>query len=62
MSLIVSPCCNASIGMTLGDGVQIGSCNQCFKNVVRINPNTGVEEWLDGESPWTKKNLRPVQR
>jgi len=59
---IVSPCHNAKIGFSLGDGVQIGSCQECYKDVVRINPQTGVEEWLDGKSPWTKGNLRPVER
>jgi len=49
MKSIVSPCCNASIGTSLADGVLTGSCNECHKFVVRINPKTKVEEWLDGE-------------
>ena len=57
-----SPCCNAPIGSSLGDGVLIGSCNSCYKPVVRVNPETGVEEWLDGKSPWVKDDLRPTGR
>jgi len=56
----LSPCHQAEIWGSLGDGVFIGSCSECFKDVKRLNPRTGVEEWLDGESPWSAKNLRPV--
>jgi len=50
-------CCRgARISMSLGDGVLIGSCSRCDKNVVRINPRTGNQEWLHGESPWTEKD------
>ena len=59
---IVSPCHNAKIGFTLYDGVQIGSCLECYRDVLRINPETGVEEWLENKSPWTKDSLRPVER
>ncbi len=57
-----SPCCDASIGASLADGVLTGSCKKCYKNVVRTNPKTGVEEWLDGQSPWTNEKLRPTGR
>lgn len=58
-----SPCCNASVGASLGDGVLLGSCSKCFEVVVRKNPRTGAVEWLDGESPWTSRDdLRPVAK
>lgn len=46
---------------SLGDGVAIGSCSACDTSVVRLNPVTGAEEWLDGASPWTRQPLRPVR-
>lgn len=59
---LLSPCCDARIDMSLGDGVPIGSCSKCSNYVVRVNPKTNVEEWLDGNSPWTPDTLRPVVR
>jgi hypothetical protein len=50
---LVSPCHSAPIDASLGDGVLIGSCSQCYKTVIRINPTTGEQEWLDGKSPWS---------
>lgn len=58
----MSPCHEAKILFSLGDGVSIGCCGTCHSNVVRVNPGTGVQEWLDGNSPWTKRSLRPVER
>lgn len=56
-----SECCGAEIGGSLGDGVVIGHCNECFKAVCRQNPRTGKLEWLDGKSPWTgRDDLRPM--
>lgn len=55
-----SPCHDARINAARSDGVMVGSCDECGANVVRINPQTGVEEFLDGNSPWTEKDLRPV--
>lgn len=60
MDASLSPCHQAKILCSLGDGVMIGSCEVCHVCVVRINPKTGVEEWLDGNSPWTPLPLRPV--
>ncbi len=57
----LSPCCNATISASLGDGVLIGSCTKCKDNVIRQNPKTGAEEWLDGKSPWTDTKLRLVE-
>ena len=58
---IYSPCHEMTLLFSLGDGVAIGSCGTCGDNVVRINPVTDVEEWLDGNSPWTRQDLRPVE-
>lgn len=58
----LSPCHQAVIWASIGDGVLIGSCSDCHENVKRINPRTGVEEWLDSNSPWTTEDLRPVER
>lgn len=55
-----SPCCDAKIDASLGDGVLIGSCSVCGKNILRLNPETGAQEWLDGRSPWTHEPLRAV--
>ncbi|MBU0531561.1 MAG: hypothetical protein ABIG32_01255 [Candidatus Uhrbacteria bacterium] len=56
-----SPCCNATIDGSLGDGVLIGSCAKCGQSVCRVDPKTRKAEWLDGESPWTdRQNLRPM--
>jgi hypothetical protein len=60
--VIASPCHDAKILLSLGDGVLIGSCESCGDSVVRRNPRTGVEEWLDGQSPWTTSALRTVDR
>lgn len=58
----LSPCCNKQILASRGDGVFIGFCAGCKKNVARVNPRTGKKEWLDGASPWTKKDdLRPME-
>jgi len=57
---LLSPCCQVSIDSSLADGVLVGSCSSCKKNVIRINPETRVEEWLDGKSPWTHETLRAV--
>jgi hypothetical protein len=57
----LSPCCQAAIWTASGDGVLIGSCSSCGQSVIRRNPHTGREEWLDGHSPWTSGNLRPVE-
>ena len=48
-----SPCCDARVSASLGDGVLIGSCGECGVAVVRRNPYTGKEETLaPGDSPW----------
>lgn len=57
-----SPCCGASIDASRGDGVWIGSCSACGANVIRINPRTGRQEWLDGASPWTTRSLRSAEQ
>ncbi len=57
----LSPCCNAGIVATSGDGVLIGMCSACFTPLLRIHPLTGEEEWLDGRSPWESNLLKPVQ-
>jgi hypothetical protein len=55
-----SPCCGARLFASLGDGVLIGTCAACGVAAVRMNPKTGVDEWLDSKSPWTDEPLRPV--
>lgn len=62
MRSLKSPCCDAVIHGSRGDGVFVGSCSVCTAYVVRLNPRTGVEEWLDGKSPWTTEELRPIDR
>jgi len=57
---LVSPCHSAGIDMSLSDGVPIGSCSECHDGVIRMNPRTSAQEWLDGASPWTEDVLRPV--
>lgn len=57
---MLSPCCNAKLEGSRGDGVMIGSCSKCGENIVRQNPKTGIQERLDGKSPWTVEELRPV--
>ena len=57
----MSPCCDAAIWLSRGDGVMIGSCGQCLSMVCRINPRSGVAEWLDGEDPWIEAILRPME-
>jgi len=47
-----SLCCNAEIWASMGDGVLIGSCSNCGISVCRVNPKTGIAEWLNGKSPW----------
>jgi hypothetical protein len=57
---VVSPCHDAVLDGSLGDGVLIGNCNSCGEEVSRMNPRTGVSEWLDGNSPWSQRALRPI--
>jgi hypothetical protein len=57
----LSPCCQTTIWTASGDGVLIGSCSSCGQAVIRRNPRTGREEWLDGHSPWTRNDLRPIE-
>lgn len=57
-SSLLSPCCLANIAGSLGDGVLIGSCAKCFVSLTRVNPRTGVAEWLDGKSPWSQEDFR----
>lgn len=40
----LSSCCSVPVYMSRGDGVTIGSCAKCDRNVVRINPKTGKQE------------------
>ena len=56
----LSPCCKAKMYATLSDGVMIGLCDNCNEPCCRINPATGAAEWLDGKSPWTEGDLRPM--
>ena len=56
--VLLSPCHQAPIEASYGDGVLIGSCSTCGKDVVRVNPRIGKQEWLDGNSPWTERRLR----
>ncbi|MBI5044795.1 MAG: hypothetical protein HZC02_02615 [Candidatus Levybacteria bacterium] len=56
----LSPCCQASLDIGMADGVMVGNCSKCHKHVTRINPKTGVAEWLDGNSIWFKGDLRPM--
>jgi len=51
-----SECCDAQIYGSLGDGVLLGTCAECQDIVCRMNPRTGANEWLDGESPWTPRD------
>lgn len=53
-----SPCHHIVMHMSRGDGVTIGICSLCGKNVIRINPRTQKEEWLNGESPWTQEDAQ----
>jgi hypothetical protein len=57
---LVSPCCSSTIDISRGDGVSIGSCSNCKKSVVRTNPQTGIQEWPDGELVWTSEQLGHV--
>ena len=58
---LLSPCHWAVVYVSFQDNVRIGRCVFCGKGVVRINPETRNEEWLDGKSPWTKEKLRLVE-
>lgn len=48
-----SNCCRTKIIMSVADGIVVGSCAKCGKNVVRLNPRTGKQEWLHGVSAWS---------
>ena len=58
---LLSPCHQATLLASLSDGVLIGSCSVCDEPVVRVNPCTGRQEWVEGHSPWTRRALRPVE-
>ena len=57
-----SRCCNATILMSRGDGVMMGTCARCDETVCRLNPRTGRAEWLNGESPWTTSDASVVSK
>lgn len=62
---VISTCHDSLLDASRADGVFVGWCQGqgCDKAIVRINPRTGTEEFLDGRSPWTPEdNLRPVIR
>ena len=60
---VMSTCHDSLLDASRSDGVTVGSCRVCGDDIVRINPRTNVEEYLDGRSPWTvKDDLRPVVR
>jgi exosome complex RNA-binding protein Csl4 len=60
---VISTCCNSTLSSARGDGVSYGFCAKCGDAVVRINPRTGVEEYLDGDSIWSGlDDLRKVVR
>lgn len=59
---VKSTCCNSRLGSASGDGVTYGFCESCGESVVRVNPRTGFEEFLDGQSIWSQGDLRPVIR
>lgn len=60
---VVSTCHGCLTSLSRADGVFVGWCQECNVAIVRINPRTGAEEFLDGRSPWTKEdNLRLVTR
>src|SRR3989344_5758885 len=58
---VPSPCCNAHVRGALSDGILVGSCEKCGKNICRSNSKTGTIEWLDEEPPGTDKKLRPIK-
>lgn len=63
-----SSCHQADIALSISSriikgratSVTSGICSACGQAIARLNPRTGVEEWLDGKSPYTSENLRPV--
>ena len=62
---VISTCHHSLLDFSCADGIHVWWCRvqECDKAIVRINPCTGVEEFLDGRSPWTiEDNLRPVIR
>ncbi|HMH70519.1 MAG TPA: hypothetical protein VK502_03895 [Candidatus Saccharimonadales bacterium] len=60
---VISICHNSKLLSSRADGVFVGSCQVCYVDIVRINPRTNIEEYLDGNSPWTSEdNLRRVER
>lgn len=50
---IVSPCHRAVISSALSDGLLVGYCGECNEPVVRRRTQSGIDEWLDGRSPWS---------
>jgi hypothetical protein len=61
-ALKCSPCCDDKIYASLGDGVLVGSCAKCGKDVIRKNPRTGKIELLNGESAWTTEDAAQQTR
>lgn len=60
---VIPTCHDSSLDWSRADGVHVGSCRECGEDIVRINPRTHVEEYLDGRSPWTEQDdLRRVVR
>lgn len=60
---VISTCHNSLLDASRADGVFVGWCRECGEGIVRKNPRTGIEEYLDGQSPWTgDDDLRPVVR
>lgn len=58
--ILRSPCHVHRLSVVRADGVWVGHCDGCNAECVRMNPRTGLFEWLDGQSPWTSQELRPV--
>jgi len=43
-----SRCCNAPVKAALTDGILVGMCATCQRDVIRMNPRTLQLEWLNG--------------
>lgn len=49
-------CHDEPMDASLADGVMIGSCRAGGGPVIRVNPRTGKAEWLNGCSPWDRRD------
>lgn len=55
---LLSPCCNTRILSNLEEGIIIGICQRCRKQVMEIESDTGKKWWTDANGKRLRAALK----